>query len=102
MTNNIDTLARCHTLALAAMANAAKAAHGPAEIGAPLSDRERELLAGFGPSALARIERTLQRLRPDVPRPRLAVLLAPAGVPGAVPPPCAAITPNGRRVLVRR
>jgi hypothetical protein len=52
-----------------------------AALGPPLSDRERDLLSGFGPLALARIERTLQRLRPEVPRPRLAALLAQPSAP---------------------
>jgi hypothetical protein len=101
MNDTADTLRRCHALALAAMANAAKAAHGPAPVGAPLSARERELLAAFGPAALARIERTLMRLRPEVPRPRLAALLAPAGVSGAKPPPRSASTPRRRFVPAR-
>jgi len=100
MDDATETLRRCHALALAAMQLAAKAAPPAAPVGQPLSDRERDLLSGFGPLALARIERTLQRLRPEVPRPRLAALLAPAGVSGAKPPPRSANTPRRRLIPV--
>lgn len=74
----IDTLARCHALAVAAMlavggreSTPAVAAGGPeataSGAGPPLSARERAALAGYSPAALAKIEAVLMRLPAAAP-----------------------------------
>jgi hypothetical protein len=77
--DNLQTLARCRALALAAMVQAGgnpswvvvgrpatPAAASPAA--APLNDREREILAHVEPRVVAALERLIRHLRPvDVP-----------------------------------
>ena len=58
----VDTLARCHNLALAAMAAAAAAPDPATQCGPLLSAREDHLLAAFPASARAKIAAILAKL----------------------------------------
>jgi hypothetical protein len=79
MTSNVDTLARVHAMALAAMAAVADPPPPAAAVGAALSPRERELLSGYSQAALAKIEAVLMRL----PAPLAAASQASRSVPVA-------------------